>query len=226
MESKNNPSLDGKTGDSPLKQQINSFLISYFNYVILAAAIIVLAAGLYLFIYPEYQKMSESDQLAREKMQTEYEIQNSYLDRIGNLKKSYQLISEADKQKIKAMVPDNDRLTDLIPDIESIVQRNSAVLNSIKIEPKNFDVSARANEVVVESGEKREPPAGIFGGPLPAGVKLATIEISLGSVNYQVLKNIVKTLENNLRLFDVAEINYGAADSKASLVVYTYYLHL
>ncbi len=223
MENINNTPTSKKENkpDSLLKQRTNIFLINYFDYLALALALAVFTVGLFWFIYPQYQSISKSNKMAMENLQTEYAAKSAYLNAINALKQSYRRISEADKNKIAEMVPVEKNIVAQIPKIESIVISNSAILNSIKIEPVDFPGQAG---VKVDSGETSELPAGIFNGPLPAGVKLVKIEIDLGLVNYQVLKNIIKTFENNLRLYDIADINYLASDNEASLVIYSYYL--
>lgn len=210
-----------KTGDL-LKQRINNFLIIYFNYLTLALAFIILIVGLFIFIYPRYQQITKSDETAKKNLQTEFETQSSYLSAIRDLKSSYQLISGADIKKIEEMVPVGSEAVNLIPEIESMALRNGVVLNSIKVEPADPASQAKLR-VSVDSGEKQEPPAGIFE-QLPAGVGLAKIEINLSSVNYPIFKNLLKTFENNLRLLDVAEVNYNVQENRAVFVIYAYYL--
>ncbi len=230
MEIKSNP-LAGQTepaggkekkDNTLLKQQINNFLINYFNFIILAIALIIFIAGLFLFIYPQYQKIKTSEAMEKDKLQTEYQTKSAYLNKISNLKKSYQQISEANRKKIEKMVPTDNKITDLIPEIESIVLRNGAVLNSIKIE--SDDAGQTGVKAKVESSGKPESLAGIFAGQLPPEARLVRLEINLSSVNYQVLKNIVKAFENNLRLLDIAKINYAVLENKVVLIIYSYYL--
>lgn len=208
---------------SLLKQRINVFLINYFGYLALALAFIIFAAGLFLFIYPQYQRLDKGDETANKNLQAEYEAKASYFSAVSDLKNSYQLISGADRKKIEAMAPVSDNVTELIPEIESIILKNGAVLNSIRIEA---DVKSQSEaKVEVESGVKPEPPAGIFG-QLPEGAGLAKIGIDLSSVSYPVLKNLLKTFENNARLMDIADLSYDVKDNKAAFTIYSYYLVL
>ena len=218
MEIKNKPQ-ENKANDL-LKQKINSFLIGYFGYLTLAAAAIIIAAAGWLFIYPQYQKITKENELARKSLQIEYEQKASLLKTMHNLKKSYQQISEADRKKIMAMAPAGADPSGLIPEIEAIALKNNVVLNSLRIEPLDAKSQSRPQG---EAGEKKEPPAGIFENP-PAGVGRVRLEVNLSSLNYPVLKNVIKTFENNVRLFDLAKVNYGVNEKKATLTVYAYYL--
>lgn len=208
-----------------LKQKINIFLIDYFGYLTLAAAALVIAVSGWLLIYPLYQKIAKDNEEARQNLQIEYEQKASLLKTVLNLKKSYQLVSESDRKKIIAMVPAGNDANGLIPEIESIALKNNVVLDSLKIEPMAAvaNNSRPGHEAEAGTGEKKELPAGIFW-QLPQGVGWIKLEVNLSSLNYPVLKNVIKTFENSVRLLDVAKVSYGVSDKKAVLIVYAYYL--
>ncbi len=221
-ENKTKPPVSGQDNKNSelLKAKINGWLISYFNYLTLALSLVIFAVGLFFLVYPQYQQIAKDSQAAQAAMQKDYEDKYNYLSAIRNLKKAYQQVAAEDKSKIDAMVPPQNDLSDIIPEIESIVLKNGAVLNSIKL--KNDDVPNQPR-LKAEPGNKSEPPAGIFS-QLPQGVGRINIEIEMASVNYPVLKNIIKTLENNLRLLDVAKITYAVKETKVILNIYAYYL--
>jgi hypothetical protein len=222
-ENKPGDKKDKQPENSPrnlLKQKINNFLINYFDYLVLATALIILIAGTFLFIYPKYNQIVKDREAAKENLQAEFDSQKNYLDKIRDLKEQYQLIGVEDRKKIEAMVPADGKTTGLIPEIESIILRNGAILNEIKIEDDSSESQVASGG---DLGEKNDLPAGIFE-QLPSGVKRLKIEINLSSVSYPVLKNIMKTFENNLRLFDLAKVDYAVDEGEASLIIYTYYL--
>ena len=209
----------------PFKIKINLFLIDYFNYFILALGLVILAAGLFMLVYPKYRQISKANKEANDNLKIEYETKLNYLSYIRNLKKAYQPINGGDKAKIAAMVPlaSDTGISDtgiIITKIESIALRNSAILTSVKIESSG--AAGRAN-LAAPPKENKELPIGIFNQP-PPGVGLVKIEANLSSVDYTVLKNIIKAFENNLRLFDIAKISFNVKENKALLNIYSYYL--
>ncbi|MDP2736624.1 MAG: hypothetical protein Q8O59_02435 [bacterium] len=223
MEIKKNPLSGGEENKKQaevLKNKINGFLINYFNYLVLSLGIIILVAGLFVLIYPKYQQISKANEVAKNNLQIEYETKLSYLNSIRNLKKSYQSVGDEEKAKLVSMLPAGRDTSPIITEIESITVRNGAILTSIRIEPAA--ASGRAN-LKVDLKENKESLAGIFN-ELPQGVGQIKIEIRLGSINYPILKNIIKTFENNLRLFDISEINFNASENEAILNIYSYYL--
>jgi len=203
-----------------LKIKINAFLINYFNYLIFSLSIIILAVGLIVLVYPKYQQIFEANEEAKNNLQIEYETKFNYLNSIRNLKKLYQSVGDDEKSKITDMVPAGRDTSVIITEIESIALRNSAILTSIKIKPEN--TGGRTN-LKVEVREDKGTPAGIFSEP-PQGVGLVEAEVNLSSVNYPILKNIIKAFENNLRIFDIAKISFNVNENKAILNIYSYYL--
>ena len=207
-------------GDDLLKVKINGFLISYFGYLVWGLAIIIFAVGLLLFVYPNYRQLGQANRAAKENLLAENDKKADYLNSVTNLKKSFQLVKAEEVRKIVTMLPSGSDASGIISEIERIALRNGAILRSVKV---NAEADRGAVRQRAELAEKTEPPAGIFE-KLPAGVGRLKIEVSFGSINYPVLKNIIKTFENNLRLFDISKIDYGATDNKATLIIYSYYL--
>ena len=226
METKDKPLTHGADGekenkpDDLLKAKINDFLISYFSYLVWGLAIIIFVVGSLLFVYPNYRQLDQANRAAKENLLAEYDKKADYLNSIINLKKSFQLVKAEEVRKIVAMLPSGSDTSGIISEIELIALRNGAILRSVKV---NAEADRSAVRQKTESKEKTEPPAGIFE-KLPTGVNRLKIEVSFGSINYPVLKNLIKTFENNLRLFDISKIDYDAADNKAVLIVYSYYL--
>jgi len=223
MESKKPPLIDGEKNKKQLellKNKINGFLINYFNYLVFALGAVILIVGLAMLAYPKYQQIFKENEEAKNNLQIEYETKFSYLNSIRNLQKLYQSVSDEEKAKLDSMLPVGRDTGAIIKEIESIVLKNGAILASIKIEPESG--GGRTN-LKVEPRKGTEPPLGIFN-ELPEGVGLIKIDINLGSVNYPVLKNIIKAFENNLRLFDIATVNFSASENQAILNMYSYYL--
>lgn len=202
-------------------EKLKIFLANYFNYLIVYLLIIIFAIGFFTLIYPKYKQIAKDEAEAGKNLRIEYETKFNYLNSIRNLQKAYRLISAADKEKVKKMVPEQGDTGALITEIEAIVKRNGARLNSIKIDTRP---SLKKSELKALPGETKEPPAGIFANP-PQGVSAIKISANLSSTDYSTLKNIIKTLENNLRLFDIAEINFETNKNSAILSIYCYYFN-
>jgi len=223
MEIKNHPPVDGgeekKEQAKIIKVKINGYLIKYFNYLAFSLSAVIIVIGFIFLLYPKYQQISKENQEVKNNLQNKYEVKLVYLNSIKNLKKSYQSITVDKRVKINSLIaPDRDTSL-IIREIESFAIRNSAILTSIKIEPQVDEAKA---SLKVESTENKEASDEIFNRP-PQGVASIKIDVNLSSVDYPVLKNIIKDFENNLRLFDIAKVNFDATKNEVSLVIYAYY---
>jgi len=206
--------------ENALKVKLNNFFIEYFNYLAIVVALIILATGSLWLLYPRYQKAVAASQAASASWQKDFAEKSIYYDKLVALRQSYELVSPEERSKIEAMVPVGGDTDNLITQFEAIALKNGAILNSIKI--TNESPKSSSKPFPGSSLEKKEP-AGIFD-ELPQGIGLVKLEVNLSSVSYPVLKNIIKTIENNLRLLDIYKIGYPAKENKVNLVVYAYYL--
>ena len=57
----------------------------------------------------------------------------------------------------------------------------------------------------------------------PMNVSQVNLNLSIGAVDYNGFKILLKTLETNLRLFDVTSVGFSPGGSTANLVLSTYY---
>jgi hypothetical protein len=58
-----------------------------------------------------------------------------------------------------------------------------------------------------------------------ADIGIINLELDVIGIDYVSLKNLLKVLESNSRLFDVAELQFSLGDKSAKLSINTYYLH-
>ncbi|MFA5359874.1 MAG: hypothetical protein WC349_02870 [Patescibacteria group bacterium] len=218
---KNSPSGEAENKDKMklVKARTNLFLMDYFNFIIFALAVVIMSIGLFIFVYPKYQQIHKENEEIQNNLQVEYEAKFNYLSSIRDLKEIYQLISDKDKSKINSMLPTNRDTSVIIAEIESIATKNGVILNSIQTSTQ--ETSSKTN-TRSETKSDKASLAGIFN-QSPQGVGSIKIEVKLSSVNYQVLKNIIKTFENNLRIFDIATVNFNVNKKEAIFTIYSYY---
>ncbi|MFA5360322.1 MAG: hypothetical protein WC349_05235 [Patescibacteria group bacterium] len=218
---KNSPVGEAENKDKMklVKTRINLFLMDYFNFIIFALVAVLILVGLFIFVYPKYQQIHKENEEIQNNLQVEYEAKFNYLSSIRDLKEIYQSISDKDRSKINSMLPTNRDTSLIIAEMESIATKNGVILNSIQTSTQ--EASSKTN-TRSETKNDKVSLAGIFN-QLPQGVGSIKIEVKLSSVNYQVLKNIIKTFENNLRIFDITTVNFNVSKKEALFTIYSYY---
>lgn len=124
----------------------------------------------------------------------------------------YKKINPADLQRFNTVLPDNYDQERLFGEIEEMLSRGGWLLNSLNIsQPEEAEVAP--------DGEAPELRAALTDKRIGA----YTLDLSVSAIDYAGLKNLLKIFENNLRLLDVAKVNFSPANSSAQITLTTYY---
>lgn len=201
-----------------LKHQLNDFFIKYFNLLVLFLIIIILSSGYLLIIKPKYKQTALKNQLEVKDLEIEYINRQKYLDKLKKVKEVYESIKTEDREKIEAVIPTSADVEQLITEIESMAIKNGLILASLSVKPESDQTigQSKLNSEDSRSSLKEEK--------LPANILKVKISMKLLGVDYSALKNISKTIENNLRLMDLKKIDYNPTEGKLVLDILTYYL--
>lgn len=205
------------------RKRIVYFLINYFNWLILAFVLIILALGYFLFIQPKYKQIARELDIISVSKEGKYIERQEYLNQLLKLKEVYYNIKKNDTNKIKIFLPDYHGTEDILSQLEFIALRNGLLLKSLQIKKdKEEALSQKATkEKKITTDEK-------VGAISPGGLESEVGKIEIGmevvGVDYAALKNLLKTIENNLRLYDISSINYSPAGGSLTITLSTYYL--
>lgn len=191
------------------QNSLNLFLNDYFNIIIVFIVIVVLAVSYLVIIKPKYDEAMASIKIGLEEQQKLYLSQQTKLNSLQVVANLYKKISTVDLKKFNGVLPDNYIKERLFGELEEIVKQNGFALNSVTIK------------------DEEEKKAGDTGAAVVPAVseKIGTInlELSIGSINYTGFKNLLRTMENNLRLFDVTSVSFSPGGNSATIVLTTYY---
>lgn len=138
---------------------------------------------------------------------------NTALDNSTNLQKtedslikSYNEISQSDKDRLSSFLPDSVNNIQFILELERIANLHNMPIKDIKFEAKsNNNTSANPN-VVVSSVSTDNRPYGVF-----------PIEF-MTEGNYDSFILFIKDLEFNLRVADIKSISFNVPDPSSKLV--------
>jgi len=187
-----------------LKQQLNVVLIKHFRLMTFLLVMIIFIGGYFLIIQPKYNQIVKDSKLKTDELENKYSTRQKYLTQLIHLRVAYKQIDQTDKDKIEAMLPDTPQTEELISEIEVITQKNGLTLAALSVEPEEF------------SGETSSDPL--------SAVAKVKITMDVIGTDYFALNNLLRTIENNLRLIDVTSVNYLTQDKKTSLVMQAYYV--
>lgn len=180
---------------------VGSFLNHYFNAFLSLALIIFLAVGYFALLRPKFEATRANLQASISDQQKIYAQQEARLASLRGMAEIYKKIDAGDLNKFNKFLPDTYAPEQLFGELEEIISKQGLLLSSISL----------------------TPPVETASSTLPASVGSLSIDLSLGAVDYRGLKNLLNTLETNLRLFDVTNVSFSPASEAAQLQVDTYY---
>ena len=208
--------------DNQQKQKINIFLIKYFKWLTFGLAAIILAAGYFLLIQPKYKQVVKGVKLISDDKQSEYLTQQKYLNRLNELKAVYQSIKIQDRNKISAILPNQSEIDKLFTEIEAIALSNGLILTSLQFE--SAESAAKINNKYVAGLAKANQDSKDKIDDLPEDIAEVKIIMNLVGTDYDGLKNVLKTIERNLRLMDIIKLSFSPKDNQTSLELLAYYI--
>lgn len=193
------------TRDQKNQNSLNLFLNNYFNLILVFVLALILLGAYLAFIKPKYQETKLLIQNNLEQQQRLYAEQVKKLNNLRVISDLYEKIPVSDLDKFNEVLPDDYVKEALFGELEEIITQNGFVVNSISLSDSGLSIE---NEEEANSKEK---------------VGSLSISLSLSAINYNNLKNLLRLLESNLRLFDVTEINFDPGGNGVELILSTYY---
>jgi len=201
---------------------ISRIFVRYWGLINAALMFFVMAGGGFFILKPKYQAARAA--AGTDSLIEEVENARRSLKSMNAMSEAFAEISEEDKKRIAAIIPYNENSESLFPLIETLVQKNGLMIASLELEEEEKNPSARPEESGEAAGEEGGPAADAGKEEsLPSEIKKVGMNLTVGGADYKALKNLIESLENNLRLLDVTEVIFGA-DENASLKIYAYFL--
>lgn len=192
------------------KNNFNIFLNEYFNVIALVIAVVIFLFSYFSFLGPKLTMttMAISDNIAAQKKL--YGEQEKRLNELKSINKVYSEILPSDLGKFNQILPTNYVKESLFGELEEIVVKHGFILESVTLE---------------DSIEEEKTTKPTIGSPQKISPNIGEIRIvaSVGAIDYNGFKRLLKTIESSARLFDVENITFSQEDNTLSFELVTYY---
>ncbi len=205
--------------NQPVKKQnnLNVFLNDYFNMILAAALIFFLFLAYLVFLGPKFRATQAAISANTEEKQLLFETTQKRLASLKAVSEIYKKINPADLQKFNSVLPDTYVRERLFGELEEIIGRGGWLVSDIVISQE--EAKKAPSQIVTEEGT-------VVTGSAPAlNKKVGTIslQLNISSIDYPGFKNLLRSLESNLRLFDVTSVEFSPSDDSAAITITTYY---
>ena len=202
----------GLEAKKTLTRKLNKFLNDYFKWVIVLAVLAVLIFGFFFLIMPKYVQTTRYVGSINEQEKIDLQAKIEELSKIKELISAYAKIDQQYIDKVSAIAPIRNNKEELFSEINYLVNKNQLLLQSMSL----GDVTGyRDNKLLKQTAAGKK---------ISENIEEITINLFVRGTNYESFKNLLSTLENNLRLMDVLSVNFDPVGKTTWLTIDTYYV--
>lgn len=193
------------------QNKINTLLNHYFNLGVIVLAVFLLFLSYLLLLRPKVDEVVLSAQETITSQQRLLSAEKTRLNRLEEAVTAYSQINPIDIERINNILPSDYDKEALFGEVEEIITSQGFILTSVNIEKDTDEKEDSSGEEVVPVLPK-------------ISENLGTISLSLdvSTIDYAGLKNLLISLEKNLKFLEVANVSL-MDDNTASFNLVTYY---
>ncbi|MBN2884703.1 hypothetical protein JXE04_02145 [Patescibacteria group bacterium] len=186
----------------------NTTLSANFNLIIVFVVLFLLFVSYLTIIRPKFKDTLVAIKNNIDQQEKLYQNQRQKLVNLQAAVALYQKIGAENIEKVNGILPDEYAKEKLFGELEDLLSQKGLMLNSLRLSKDS-------------EGEDDGPLVSRDAGLKNVGVIRA--EMSLSSVDYVALKNLLPLLEKQLQLIDIESLDFSPSEKTVNLVCYTYY---
>lgn len=209
-----------------INNKINSFLNSYFKFVVIILVVVFFMASVNYIIVPRFRKVSVSSEEVLQRKKSEFLREYNSLQEYKKIIAGFSQINPEDVYRIEKMMPSRYSREDLFIEMTYFLLENNFKTDLVKVSDPLEVASVEKNDTQgrrVVNNNADLPAYYSYVSSLPSGIGSWLIEIELSNVNYQSLKNFLDIVENNLRIMDIYSLDFDPQAQSVKAKIITYY---
>lgn len=194
------------------KNKRNTLLNRYFNLGVIVLAIFLLLLAYILILRPKTDEVVLSAQETISSQQRLFQAEQARLDQLTAAVEAYNQINPVDIERVNNILPSDYDKEALFGEVEELINNQGFILTSLVIKKdtdKVEDVSVTEEEVPILP-------------EVSENIGIISLQLEIAAIDYAGLKNLLISLEKNLKFLEVANISLSG-DYAASLTLVTYY---
>lgn len=203
--------------------KINVFFSKYFKFAILIIVLIIFFVSYFYILKPKYDKAVEAVKGNIVSQERVYLQQLNKLNKFKQLVAVYNKIPADEKDKLNSLLPPDYIKEQLFIELGYIIPQNGHNLTYLDFE-KDKEIEAE-QEGQRRASAQEEKTARSFLNDLPPDIGYIDADLKISSASYNGIRNLLKLLENNLRLIDIYKVSFNPENESLELSFVTYYLN-
>lgn len=187
-----------KKKEEKRKKPPSAFWLRYYRSLVLFVFLAVAIVGWFVFVGPLFNSYRTIDVAAKK---AEYDQYKQVLDKFQAILTDWEAISSQDKDRLDYFLPTGKDVPVLITMLEDMAQQSGFVVTVVSL--------TQVEQPVIEK----------------SNVYPLIVSLSLEGGNYTGLKSFIDKVETNLRLIDVATVNFQSTAATYILNLNAYYIN-
>ena len=174
--------------------------------------VVVLIVGGLWVLYPKYDSIRKKGLLTYDSKKLELQQRTEYLKKIDSMLEQYRTVQPSDVALANLILPDEQQIPELF----------------VMLDQLGRDLGVKVSRIAFSIQPAAAPVAGQAVSAKTAG-QVERLGITLGidfteSVSYGKYKEILKGIEQNIRILDLNNASFDASQKSMTLNLSTYYL--
>ncbi|HKK54020.1 MAG TPA: hypothetical protein VJ926_00655 [Patescibacteria group bacterium] len=205
-----------------IKVKINSFFSVYFKFAILIIVLVIFFSSYVYILKPKYDTAVEAVKGNIISQERVYLLQLNKLNKFKQLVAAYNKIPTDEKDKLNNLLPPDYIKEQLFIELGYIIPQKGYNLSHLDFKKDKEMESEQEGQRNVNT--KEEKTARSFLNELPSDIGYIDANLKVSVVTYNGVRNLLKILENNLRLIDIYKVSFDPEGENLELSFVTYYL--
>lgn len=205
---------------------LNALLIRYFRWFTVLVVIFMLIVGSSALLWPKYREVESLVESSKQQQEDVFSQKQEKLEDLESVIRAYENISDSKEEKIKTVIPERRNEEEIFSEIKNLVESNNLVLKQISREGEEEEDEREREEeravVSIEEDQEEKEEEKYQRRSLPSGVKRTRVNMFVLGTNYNSFRSLLKTLEHNLTLMDIVNVNFNPEAKTTNLVLDTY----
>lgn len=209
-----------------------SFFVRYYIVITVFLAIFICVFSYIFLLSPIVQELKQQRSENSLMREAEQEKLSLYLKELEGALQEYATFTDEKLAVFKNILPEEEDLAGIFFEMQEIAKKNRLVVNSIEITPVSEQIvdAREADDILSQksvalAGDSEAASVSGAGVSLIAKVKKLNVSLVILGGTYADLKNFLRDIEKNIRLFDVYDISFGSVNGGPFTInIRTYYL--
>lgn len=208
-----NPKIKSVRPSPFAPRELGRRLIRSYRTTTLVVFGLVVVAGYLLVLRGTIERASVEGSTDFGQLQAQQEYLQGYVKDLEAMVNNLEAISQTDIDRLSAILPDEKGVGDLLVQLQTLSETHGFFLSSVNVSQGGTATEAPTTPAARQAKPKATSP-----------IQRMSISVVLQGPGYTEIKELLSSIERNLRVLDVNAVYFTPGSPDVTLNLYAYYL--